>query len=46
MQLFCFGLCGNVGLVGNIWVIYAMTEWKIFSFPLGLGVGRDEYIQV
>jgi hypothetical protein len=34
MQLFCFGLCGSVGLVGNIWVIYTMTERKLYSFFL------------
>jgi hypothetical protein len=34
MQLFCFGLCGNVGLVDNMLVIYAMTEHKLFSFEL------------
>jgi hypothetical protein len=31
MQLFCFGLCDNVGLVGNIWVIYAMIKRKLYS---------------
>jgi hypothetical protein len=32
MQLFCFGLCGNVGLVGVNVALYAQTEPKIFSY--------------
>jgi hypothetical protein len=31
MQLFCFGLCGSVGLVGVNVAFYEQTELKIFS---------------
>jgi hypothetical protein len=31
MQLFCFGLCDSVGLVGVNVALYAQTEPKIFS---------------
>jgi hypothetical protein len=43
MQLFCFGLCGSVGLVGVKVALYAQSEPKKFPFTYG---GISSYAMV